>query len=155
MLSVWAVKTGIVANLTEALVPATADIVQLGRPVELPPISQPRRVYIGDVLNDTPQPVYQPSSQLRTESYVVPLMVDCLSMTGNAESGYATAMGLVQDIVEAIETQLANDPSWGGACHQSGLALAAEFTTVLADQPSGSGYRSGAILELHIYRKGS
>lgn len=157
MISVWAVKAGVLDKLTTALTEGdspVADIVQIGRPIKAPANDQPRRVYIGEVANDESQPVWEPTSQIRTEEYVIPLLVDCLSFTGSDLDGHDTAAGLVQAIVDAIEDQLATDPSWGATCHNSGLSLAAESTGPLADQPGGSGWRSGAILDLHIQRRG-
>jgi hypothetical protein len=153
-ITVWTAKANILAALKTALVPDTADIVQIGRPVETPLMATPRRVYIGEVANDVPQPVWEPGSQLRTETYTIPLLIDCASYTGNELGGHDLAAGLVQAIVTAIEDQLADDPSWGAVCHTSGLSLAAESTAPLADQPSGSGWRSGAIVELHLQRRG-
>ena len=152
--SVWIVKGAVEVALKAALIPVTADIVQLGRPVETVPLSSPRRVYIGSVLNDDPQPIWEPGSQIRTEEYVIPLLVDCLSITGNDPVGYATAYGLVQAIVTAIEAQIDADQSWGGVCMNSGLSLSGEDTTVLASAPSGEGWRSSAILGLHVQTKG-
>ncbi len=153
-ISVWSVKAAVEAALQTALVPSVADIVQLGRPVETPSLQQPRRVYIGGVLNDSPQPIWEPVSQVRLEEYEIPLMIDCLSFSGNDPAGYATAETLVADIVAAIEAQIGNDPSWSATCHNSGLSLAAAYTSALGDAPSGSGYRSWAILQLHIQRRG-
>jgi hypothetical protein len=81
-------------------------------------------------------------------------LVDCLSITGNDPAGYTTAYGLVQAIASAIEAQIDADQSWGAVCMNSGLSLSGEDTTVLGDQPSGSGWRSSAILGLHIQTKG-
>lgn len=157
MISLWTLKENVLTSLTTVLIEADvplADIVDLGRPVTVPPIAQPRRVYIGDVTNDEPQPIWEPGSQLRTETYTVPLLVDCLSFTGNQPGGYATAFGLVAAIVAAIEGQIGDDPSWGAVVHSSGLAVVAEATTAFGDSPGGSGWRSGAILALHVTRKG-
>ena len=153
-ISVWTAKAAVEVALKAALIPVTADIVQLGRPVEVPSLSLPRRVYIGSVLNDDPQPIWEPGSQIRTEEYVIPLLVDCLSFTGNDPAGYTTAFGLVQAIATAIEAQIDADQSWGGVCMNSGLALMGEDTTVFADAPSGSGWRSSAILGLHVQTRG-
>lgn len=156
MISVWTLKTNVEAGLTTALIDASlADIVDLGRPVTVPPLSLPRRVYVGDVVNDESQPVWEPGSQIRTEEYVVPLLVDCLSLTGNQAGGYAIASGLVAAIVAAIEAQIGEDQSWGGVVHNSGLSLVAESTTAFGDSPGGSGWRSGAVLSLHVRRKGA
>jgi hypothetical protein len=154
MLSVWATKKAVRAALTAALVPGVVDLVGPGRPVEVVPTNQPRRIFIGNVANDTPQPIQEPGSQIRVEQYAIPLLIDCVSFTGNALEGHDTAADLVQTVVTAIEGCLAADPSWGGAVHESGLALVAENTTPLVDQPGGSGWRSGAILELHVLRRG-
>ena len=154
-ISVWVAKAAVATVLKAALVPVTADLVQLGRPVETVALNLPRRVYIGSVLNDDPQPIWEPGSQIRTEEYVIPLLVDCLSFTGNDPAGYATAYGLVQAIATAIEAQIDQDQSWGvPGLTNSGLALMGEDTTVFADAPSGSGWRSSAILGLHVQTKG-
>jgi hypothetical protein len=39
-------------------------------------------------------------------------------------------------------------------CMNSGLSLSGEDTTVLASAPSGEGWRSSAILGLHVQTKG-
>jgi hypothetical protein len=153
-LSVWRVKNGVYTAL-QTLIPGELDLVLPGRPVEVPALRTPRRVYVGDVLDDTPVPIWQPGSTIRTEEFILPLLVDCLSLTGNAANGELTAWTLVQAIVTGIEGLIGKDPSWGGTCHSSGLGLAGEATSALADQPGGSGWRSGAILELHVKHKGS
>jgi hypothetical protein len=151
-LSVWRVKGGVYTALTAALVPALADIVQRGRPVEVPPTALPRRVYIGDVVNDVPQPVWDPGAQMRLEEYVIPLLIDVIDLSGNLATGHNDCEASLAAIVAGIELALANDPSWGATCHHSGLSLAAETTTAYGDVPGGSGWRSGAILELHVRR---
>ena len=153
-ISLWDVKAAVLTALTAALVPDTADLVTMPRPPEEPALSQPRRVYIGAVINVVPQPIWEPSSQIRTEEYVVPLMVECLSMTGNDPAGAATAAGQVAAIVAAIETQIGDDPSWNATCDNSGLSVVAENTAALGDAPSGSGWQSWAILELHVQHRG-
>jgi hypothetical protein len=150
---VWTVKTAVVAALAAALVPDLAEIVALGRPAEQPPMEQRRRVYIGDVVNDIPQPVWEVGSLARTETFVVPLLVDVVKYTGNSPTGYADTSNEVGAIVAGIEAQIGKDPSWGAACHNSGLSLVTEATGPIGDQ-AGTGWRSGAILELHVQRRG-
>lgn len=154
MISVWATKKAVRTALTAALVPGVVDVILPGRPVEVVPTNTPRRIFIGEVANDTPQPIQEPGSQIRVEQYAIPLLIDCVSFSGNALNGHDTAADLVQAVVTAIEAQLGKDPSWGASVHESGLALVAESTTPLTDQPGGSGWRSGAILELHVLRRG-
>lgn len=155
MFSVWAVKAGVQTALTTALVggPDLADIVKRGRPVEVPPLELRRRVYIGDVVNDVPQPLWEPSSQMSVEEYVIPLLIDVIRLTGNLASGHDDTEAEMAAIVAGIDHQQRVDPSWGGACHHSGLSLAAETTTAYGDQPGGSGWRSGAIVELHVRKR--
>ena len=152
-LTVWTVKAAVTAALQAALIPDLADIVALGRPAEMPANSDPRRVYIGDVVNDDPRPPWQSGSQIRTETYVVPLMIDVVSFTGNDPAGFAETTGLVGAIVAGIEARLEADPSWSASCHNSGISLVAETTGPIGDQ-GGTGWRSGAILDLHIQHRG-
>jgi hypothetical protein len=151
-ISAWDLKAGVYSTLSSVLIPSVADLVLPGRPVEVPSTQTPRRVYVGNVLNDIPQPIFEPGSQLRLEQYVLPLLIDCMSYTGNDLDGHQVAEGLVAAIATAIENQLRADPSWGAVVDSSGLALSAEDTSVTPDGPGGAGWRSGAILELHVKR---
>lgn len=154
-ITVYGVKTAVVAGLSEALdvggPTALADIVRKGLPANVPPSGEPRRVYVLNVVNEAAQPAYEGGSTVREETYVVPIVVECLSITGNDPDGYDTAEGLAATIVAAIDAQTAADPEWGGACHGSGLSLQSEVTQPLQDN---SGWISRAILQLHIQRRG-
>lgn len=151
--SIWAVKASVVSILNAKLVPDDVDLVELGRPVAATPLAQPRRVYVGNVVNpDTPVPVWEPGSQLRQENYVVPLFLDVVNECGDLPTGRTDTEALMGALAIAIEAQLRSDPSWGATCQHSGLGLQIEDTVPLPQSANGSGWRSWAVLELHVRR---
>ena len=152
-ISVFALKAAVVTAL-QALVPTTADLVQGGMPAEVPPIALRRRVYVLNVARDEPLLIYVPGSQIRTETYELPIALEVVKFTGHSPTGYADTETEMGALVAAIETLCANDPSWGGVVFQSGLALASESCGPYGEQ-AGTGWCAHALLELHVMRKGA
>jgi hypothetical protein len=151
-ISVWTLKANVLAALT-ALTPADADIVQIGLPVEAPSNQSPRRIYILNVSPDTPVPVFEPSTQIRREEYVLPLMLEVLSFSGNALDGQSTVLTAMQALWDAVHDILLADTSWGAAVHQSGLSLQDEVTGPIADMAGG--WAAQARVYLHVMRQGA
>lgn len=140
-------------ELSAALIPGDADLVDIGLPVDDPAISLTRRVYIMPVTEYAPVPVFVGSTQIRREEYVIPLWLEVLNYSGNVLTGRQDTLAMAQALIAAIEGVCLADPSWGGAVMQSGLSLAGESTAPIAAQAGGWG--SHVILDLHMMRQGA
>jgi hypothetical protein len=152
-LSVFSLKANVLTALTPLIASGDADVVQLGIPADVPATSDPRRVYILNTPSDTPNPVFSGSTQVRREEFVVPIALEVVDYSGNDPDGQGGVLTEMQALVTAVENVLLGDPTWGGAVHQSGFALATETTAPLAAQAGG--WISKALLELHAMRRGS
>lgn len=152
MLSVWTVKAGVNTAL-QALIPDSADIVQIGLPMQAPSNQDTRRVYVLNVPIDDPVPFAQPGSQVRTEDFVVPIVVEVVNFAGNSLTGCADTEVLMGTLVDAISALCDDDPSWGQVCSASGLSLASERTDPIADQAGG--WIAHAVLNLRVRKHGA
>ena len=154
-ISVWTAKANVLAALAP-LVPASADIVQLGAPTENPTPTQQRRIYILDVPTDSISPIFTPGTQFRTENFVIPIAVEfeCIVPPNQSSAdGYANAQAGLGTLVGLIETQQLADPSWGRVATESGIDLVAEHTAPLADMQAV--FMAVALLNLHIRTRGN
>jgi hypothetical protein len=152
-ISVWTTKLGVLAVL-KTLMPTDADVVQLGLPVQVPTINDERRIYVLAVPPYQSVPIFESGSQVRRSDYVVPLVVEVDTLTGNDVDGQVTAEQGLATLVGQIEALLLSDPSWGGVCFASGLAMAAEWAGPIADVQGGGGFLAHTLLELHVRTQG-
>jgi hypothetical protein len=148
-ISAWTVKFGVLTKL-KTLAPVDADLVKLGLPVLDPPLNSKRRVYVMPVPPYQTTPIFESGSQVRKADLVVPVLLEVEAITGNNVDGQETAEQGLASLVAAIEALCVRDPSWGGVCFASGVALASEAAGPIADIQGGGGFLAHALLEVHV-----
>lgn len=151
MISAWATKFAI-ATALETLIPEDVDIAQVGLYVGAVPVNDWRRIYVLAVPPYQSRPVFQSGSQVRESDYVVPVLVEVEIQTGADVQGQAETELACATLVNQIEALCLADPSWGGVCFSSGVALAQEFAGPIADQSGG--FLAHALLEIHVRTQG-
>jgi hypothetical protein len=147
-ISAFSVKFGVLTVL-KTLMPTDADLVKLGLPVQDPPLNDYRRVYVMPVPPYQATPIFESGSQVRQANLVVPVLLEVEILTGNDVEGQEAAETDLATLVAQIEALCDADPSWGGVCFASGIALASEAAGPIADVQGGGGFLAHALLEVH------
>lgn len=147
-ISAFTVKFGVLTAL-KTLEPTDADLVKLGLPIGDLPINDYRRVYVMPVPPYQSTPVFESGSQMRQSDIVVPVLLEVETLTGNDVDGQEDAETALASLIASIEALCDADPSWGGVCFASGVALASEAAGPIADVQGGGGFLAHALLEVH------